>query len=652
MKYTLELPFLLGWGELRSGTVHLYEDIDLERILSSLDDPINCITSSRGTTAAEAANTNVVCLLNVPAFLIPGDILKFFGAYVGSMRSFKVLRHYSNPEIYMAVLEMESDEAALCIIRDFHGQLLTSLEPAMCILYPVRSVTYDAFKCDDESAARGGSAAWAFESLSDTNQHSVAVSDDADISKISAAEFTLMSLARDAGAGAGVGVGERSGVSASMDNCPLCLDRLCESSSFTTCCNHSFHIQCISRLEGPQCPVCRFQHDSTSEELSSCGICGCQGDDLWVCLVCGFVGCGRSHGFHIKDHYLDYLHTYAMNVSNRCVWDFAGNGYVHRLILQRPDEDVEADNVSNNAYHSSLTGSPGRGRSSTISSSSSLSSLSGNCMGSRSACDANRTGRSNSFDAITSIADEGSSDVDKLQSPPVLGSNRAGEGAGGRARVLLGGERRLSGMKLVEIPDPLHTSSTRQQGAVLSSQQEELLINSKLEIAANHYNQLVTWQLQQHRERYEARLSRVQEHAYQEAAAVAMMVHSQSRDQKASEETWAQKVLQSLVVEKAKVIKQCDAGKERLRLAREELDVLSKLNNSLATNLQEWQQRVDAALQTLTTAEQAYRQGVPKLEKKVRDLMKKLEFESDSSSSSSSSSCVSKMSEESAGGED
>lgn len=215
-------------------------------------------------------------------------------------------------------------------------------------------------------------------------------------------------------------------------------------------------------------------------------------------------------------------------------------------------------------------------------------------------------------------------------------------------------------MKLMEIPDPSHTSPTRLQGGVLSSQQEELLINSKLEIAANHYNQLVTWQLQQHRERYEARLSRIQEHALQEAAAVTTMARGQSgaRDHRAaSEETWAQKVLQSLVVEKAKIIKQSDAGKERLRLAREELDVLSKLNSSLTSNLCEWQQRVDAALLTLTTAEQEYRQGVPKLEKRVKELMKKLEEAKPdpppcSSASSSSSSSAAEALAESAGGDE
>ena len=38
--------------------------------------------------------------------------------------------------------------------------------------------------------------------------------------------------------------------------------------------------------------------------------------DLWVCLVCGFIGCGSSHCNHIRDHYERHLHAYAMNTGN------------------------------------------------------------------------------------------------------------------------------------------------------------------------------------------------------------------------------------------------------------------------------------------------------------------------------------------------
>ena len=46
--------------------------------------------------------------------------------------------------------------------------------------------------------------------------------------------------------------------------------------------------------------------------------------DLWVCLVCGFVGCGESNMNHIKHHYDLSLHAYAMNTETKRVYDFAG----------------------------------------------------------------------------------------------------------------------------------------------------------------------------------------------------------------------------------------------------------------------------------------------------------------------------------------
>jgi len=75
--------------------------------------------------------------------------------------------------------------------------------------------------------------------------------------------------------------------------CPVCLEPLNKSNpcSFSTACNHTFHIACIAKLEGSSCPVCRypsfcsvteflrlffyrFQHDSSLKNLTECFVCG------------------------------------------------------------------------------------------------------------------------------------------------------------------------------------------------------------------------------------------------------------------------------------------------------------------------------------------------------------------------------------------
>lgn len=105
---------------------------------------------------------------------------------------------------------------------------------------------------------------------------------------------------------------------------------------------------------------CRFQHDSVDTYDTKCFVCGVQGEeersvdvgrrgdaqhqsDLWLCLICGFTGCGARYGGHIQRHYEESLHTYAQNTETRQVWDFAGDGYVHRLVLNSPTAGDIAD---------------------------------------------------------------------------------------------------------------------------------------------------------------------------------------------------------------------------------------------------------------------------------------------------------------------
>ena len=53
---------------------------------------------------------------------------------------------------------------------------------------------------------------------------------------------------------------------------------------------------------------------------------------MWICLVCGNVGCGRYTKEHAQHHYLETTHNFAMALNDNRVWDYAGDYFVHRLV--------------------------------------------------------------------------------------------------------------------------------------------------------------------------------------------------------------------------------------------------------------------------------------------------------------------------------
>lgn len=103
----------------------------------------------------------------------------------------------------------------------------------------------------------------------------------------------------------------------------------------TILCGHTFHARCLYRWCDTSCPVCRFQQQPT--RTSCCDVCG-QHEGLLICLVCGSIGCMSTDGStHATQHYEATGHTYALEVMTQRVWDYAGNGYVYRLLCNSED---------------------------------------------------------------------------------------------------------------------------------------------------------------------------------------------------------------------------------------------------------------------------------------------------------------------------
>lgn len=128
-----------------------------------------------------------------------------------------------------------------------------------------------------------------------------------------------------------------------LPTCPVCLERMDESVDgvLTILCNHAFHAKCLIKWGDSTCPVCRY---TQAPELAESLVCmSCEGKEaLWMCLVCGHVGCGRYQGGHAASHYLATQHAYAKQIGTERVWNYAGDNFVHRLFQSKDDGKLVA----------------------------------------------------------------------------------------------------------------------------------------------------------------------------------------------------------------------------------------------------------------------------------------------------------------------
>lgn len=318
----------VGWG-----IVHLYRDADESSLLEETAVQRK-LAAGRATDFKEEECTTL-CILAVPSWMMPSDLLGFVGDEAREDVSHFRLIRTGRANKYLVLMKFRSAKKAKEWQKLYNGRLFSSAEPENCHVVFIKSVEFLSPDSDADGLGPhfGGGAAANFPH--NTND-----------------PFTPV---RSNGSSQGQTLSSTKPLAPPPPNllelptCPVCLERMDETTGLLTIlCQHVFHCACLEKWRGSGCPVCRYTHSPSytfpyprpheAEGEGEDPLCSaCAGtNNLWVCLVCGNVGCGRYDSAHAYAHYEQTSHCYAMDINTQHVWDYAGDGYVHRLIQSKP----------------------------------------------------------------------------------------------------------------------------------------------------------------------------------------------------------------------------------------------------------------------------------------------------------------------------
>ncbi|CAF3431074.1 unnamed protein product [Fusarium graminearum] len=298
----------LGWG-----VVHFYREGDETPSLVETEGQEN------GTGDSKSNDCTTLCIPAVPAYMSPGDLMGFVGEkWRGDISHCRMIMT-SRMNRYLVLLKFRDNVRAKQWRREFDGKVFNTMEPQICHVVFVKNITFETPTRRKSSAA---------------------------LSPLSSSAGMSSSLRPFPPPTPNL---------VELPTCPVCLERMDETNGLMTIpCSHVFHCTCLQNWKGAGCPVCRFTNTSPdansdpsnphtqpfgSGASNLCTICGCT-DDLWICLICGYVGCGRYKGGHAKDHWKETAHCFSLELETQHVWDYAGDMWVHRLIRAKGDGKV------------------------------------------------------------------------------------------------------------------------------------------------------------------------------------------------------------------------------------------------------------------------------------------------------------------------
>lgn len=320
----------VGWG-----VVHLYRDTEEA---STRHTGLEKLGS---TESFDLDDCSTLCMLAVPSWMMPADLLGFVGEQAREDVSHFRLIRTERTNKYMVLMKFRSAKKAREWQKANNGRLFSTVEPENCHVVFVKSVEFVSSEDSEPGQSNGNFPQNNHDSFTSTHRNGYTSRPETKLSSKPPAPPPPNLL--------------------ELPTCPVCLERMDETTGLLTIlCQHVFHCACLEkwRFTGSGCPVCRYtqspsytfpyprpSHDGTDygheDEEPMCSVCAktkSESATIWICLICGNLGCGRYDAAHAYAHYEETSHCYAMDISTQRVWDYAGDGYVHRLIQNKSQE--------------------------------------------------------------------------------------------------------------------------------------------------------------------------------------------------------------------------------------------------------------------------------------------------------------------------
>ncbi|OQD66083.1 hypothetical protein PENPOL_c005G04499 [Penicillium polonicum] len=278
--------------------------------------------TSSSSAQSPDEDCTTLCILAVPSYLSPPDFLGFMGQKtMDDVSHFRMIRT-ARANRYMVLMKFRSGRKAREWQKEWNGHVFNSVEPETCHVVFVKTVEIQVVDSGTPAAEHGALPS----NLSTPSRPPVSSTGQATLTGKPLAPPTPALI--------------------ELPTCPVCLERMDETTGLLTInCQHVFHCTCLQKWKGSGCPVCRYTQDDyrksntalkPDEEPQECSVCHSE-ENLWACLICGTIGCGRYDNAHAFAHWKETAHAFSMDLTSQRVWDYVGDAYVHRIIQNKTD---------------------------------------------------------------------------------------------------------------------------------------------------------------------------------------------------------------------------------------------------------------------------------------------------------------------------